>query len=30
MNLIEYVCESYGLSEFDANGYIMAGKVLVM
>ena len=29
MNLIEYVCESYGLSEFDANGYIMAGKVLV-
>lgn len=29
MNLIEYVCDCYGLSEFEANGYIMAGKVLV-
>ena len=29
MNLIEYVCGSYGLSEFEANGYIMAGRVLV-
>lgn len=29
MNLIEYVCDCYGLNEFEANGYIMAGKVLV-
>lgn len=29
MNLLEYVCDSYGLSEFESNGYIMAGKVLV-
>ncbi len=29
MNLIEYVCDSFSLSEFEANGYIMAGKVLV-
>lgn len=29
MNLMEYVCHSYGLGEFEANGYIMAGKVLV-
>jgi 23S rRNA (cytidine1920-2'-O)/16S rRNA (cytidine1409-2'-O)-methyltransferase len=29
MNLIEYICEEYGLGEFEANGCIMAGKVLV-
>jgi len=29
MNLIEYICREYGLDEFEANGYIMAGKVLV-
>lgn len=29
MNLLEYVCENYGYSEFVANGMIMAGQVLV-
>lgn len=29
MTLIEYICDKYGFSEFEANGYIMAGKVLV-
>lgn len=29
MYLIEYICDSYGLSEFESNGYIMAGRVLV-
>lgn len=29
MSLLEYICDSFGLSEFEANGYIMAGKVLV-
>lgn len=29
MKLIEYVCRKYEYSEFEANGYIMAGKVLV-
>lgn len=29
MKLLDYLCENYGLSTFEANGYIMAGKVLV-
>lgn len=29
MHLIEYICDKYGFSEFEANGYIMAGRVLV-
>jgi len=29
MNLIEYICKEYGMGEFEANGCIMAGKVLV-
>lgn len=29
MFLIEYIRDKYGFSEFEANGYIMAGKVLV-
>lgn len=29
MDLLEYVCETYGYNEFVANGLIMAGKVLV-
>lgn len=29
MNLIEYVCNTYGYSEFVANGLIMSGQVLI-
>lgn len=29
MFLIEYICDKYGFNEFEANGYIMAGRVLV-
>lgn len=29
MFLLEYICEQYGLTEFEANGVILAGKVLV-
>jgi len=29
MNLLQYICIHYELDEFEANGYIMAGKVLV-
>lgn len=29
MKLLDYLTENYGLSSFEANGYIMAGKVLV-
>jgi len=29
MKLLNYLCENYGLSSFEANGYIMGGKVLV-
>lgn len=29
MRLLDYLIDNYGLSSFEANGYIMAGKVLV-
>lgn len=29
MKLLDYLSDNYGLSSFEANGYIMAGKVLV-
>ena len=29
MKLLDYLIDNYGLSSFEANGYIMAGKVLV-
>lgn len=29
MYLLEYICNEYGVSEFDANGLIMAGRVLI-
>lgn len=29
MKLLDYLIDNYGLSSFEANGYIMAGKILV-